>query len=135
MPIMSTIRSDYGAGYQELDHDHGLLIDILRQLKASTNAPPSRLNDLMLQLRAYLDAHFEHEEALMDRFHYTEAAAHKSSHEVFRKRADDLADAIEADCPDSIRKCIAALESWIDEHVCDVDRKLAEFLKKVDPQT
>ena len=137
MSIMSVlpIRSDYGAGYAELDHDHALLIDILRQLKASTNAPPSRLNDLMLQLRAYLDAHFEHEENLMDRFQYADAPAHKAAHEVFRKRADDLADAIEADCPDSIRKCIAALESWIDEHVCDVDRKLAEFLKRVDPQT
>ena len=137
MSIMSRlpIRSDYGAGYEALDHDHDLLIDILRQLKASTNAAPSRLNDLMLQLRSYLDAHFEHEESLMDRFHYADAANHQASHEVFRKRADDLADAIQADCPLAIATSISALESWIDVHVCDVDRKLAEFLKKADPQT
>lgn len=128
------IRSDYGAGYEELDHDHALLIDILRQLKASTNAPPSRLNDLMLQLRAYLDAHFEHEESLMDRFHYADAASHKACHDVFRKHADDLADAIQADCPLAISTSISDLESWIDVHVCDVDRRLAEYLKQADPQ-
>lgn len=133
MNIMSgiPIRSDYGAGYEELDHDHALLIDILRQLKASTNAPPSRLNDLMLELRAYLDAHFEHEEALMDRFQYEEADKHKACHAVFRKQADDLAAAIEADCPIAISAAITALEQWIDVHVCNVDRKLADYLKKV----
>jgi len=125
------IRSDYGAGYEELDRDHALLIDILKQLRASTNAPPSRLNDLMLELRAYLDAHFEHEELLMDRFQYADAAHHKACHEVFRKQANDLADAIEADCPTAISACIQALETWIDVHICDVDRKLAEHLKKV----
>jgi hemerythrin len=127
-----SIRSDYGTGYEELDRDHALLVDILRRLKASTNAPPSKLNDLMLELRAYLDAHFEHEEILMDRFQYADAAGHKASHEVFRRKADDLADAIEADCPRSISTSITALEEWIDVHVADVDRRLAEYLKKVD---
>jgi hemerythrin-like metal-binding protein len=86
----------------------------------------------MLQLRAYLDAHFEHEEALMDRFQYEAATTHKACHEVFRKQADDLAAAIEADLPIAISASIAALEEWIDVHVCDVDRKLADYLKKVD---
>lgn len=137
MTVMDSVpvRSDYGAGYEELDHDHALLIDILKQFKASTNAPPSRLNDLMLELRAYLDAHFEHEETLMDRFQYPEAAAHRACHAVFRKQAEDLADAIEADRPTAISTSIAALEEWINVHVCDVDRRLAEFLKKVDPQS
>lgn len=134
MTIMSALRmrSDYRAGYEELDRDHAVLMDILARLRMSTNAPQWKLNDLMLELRAYLEAHFEHEEALMDRFQYEEAATHKACHAVFRKQADDLAAAIEADCPNAIATSIAALQEWIDTHICGVDRRLAEFLKTVD---
>jgi len=127
------IPPQYGSGYEELDRDHALLIEILRDLKASTNAPPSRLNDLMLQLRAYLDAHFEHEEQLMEQFQYYDTAAHKQSHRDITRQAEHLADAIAADIPTAISACLSAMEGWIEEHMCGVDRKLADFLSERDP--
>lgn len=129
MKVMGAIiPRQYGSGYAELDRDHALLIQILKELKAATNAPPSRLNDLMLQLRAYLDAHFEHEEQLMERFQYYDAAAHYASHREIKEQADRLAAAIAADTPTAISASVSAIERWIEEHMCGVDRKLADFL-------
>jgi hemerythrin-like metal-binding protein len=133
MTLMGAIiPPQYGSGYEELDRDHVLLIQILSDLKAATNAPPSRLNDLMLQLRAYLDAHFEHEEQLMQQFQYYDTAAHQASHRDIKQQAERLADAIAADIPTAIAASLRAIEGWIEEHMCGVDRKLAEFLSERD---
>jgi hemerythrin-like metal-binding protein len=133
MKVMAPmIPCQYGSGYAELDRDHALLIQILRELKANTNAPPSRLNDLMLQLRAYVDAHFEHEEQSMEQFQYYDTSAHKQSHRDIKQQAEHLADVIAADIPTAIPACLSAMERWIEEHMCGVDRKLADFLSERD---
>jgi hemerythrin-like metal-binding protein len=133
MKLMGAIiPPQYGSGNEELDRDHARLIEILSGLKTSTNAPPSRLNDLMLQLRTYLDAHFEHEEQLMEQFQYYDTAAHQQSHRDIKQQAEHLADAIAADIPTAISACLSAMAGWIEEHMCGVDRKLADYLSERD---
>src|ERR1700730_12430693 len=118
------ILPEYGSGYASLDRDHAPLIQILNELKASPNAPPSVLNELRLRFLAYLDAHFEHQENLMDEFRYSQTAAHKSSHREIRKQADSLVAAIATDSPGAISACVTALEDWIEIHQRDADREL-----------
>lgn len=124
------IPTTYSSSFASLDRDHALLIEILNELKASANASASTRNELRLRLLAYLDAHFEHEEDLMDEFQYSESAAHKASHREMREKAHA---AIHLDSPAAISAYVSVLERWIEEHMCGIDRKLADFLSERQP--
>jgi hemerythrin len=67
---------------------------------------------------------------LMEQFQYYDTAAHQASHRDIKQQADRLADAIEADIPTAISECVSAMQGWINEHMCGVDRKLADFLSE-----
>ena len=62
----------------------------------------------------------------MDAFHYSEADTHKACHREILERARS-APALDAS---SVSTYVSAIEQGIEEHMCGVDRKLANFLSQ-----
>lgn len=83
------------------------------------------------ELLAYTAAHFEHEEQLMERYHYPGTLAHKQAHQTFRTQLDELVSACGGA---SVRPLplVNAVEAWIHTHMLDLDACLAEFLNQCD---
>jgi len=78
----------YGSGHANLDRDPDLLFLILQNLKRAIDIGSDEGADTRalfgMELLAYAEAHFEHEEKLMERCQYPDAAAHKEEHRRFR---------------------------------------------------
>lgn len=115
----------YGSGHVNLDRDHEILITILRRMK-EPDLDASALQRSLTELLAYLDAHFEHEEDLMNRYDYPEAPAHKESHREIRTDVERL----HCCCPaGAMQELVCALDLWIETHMRGVDAQLAAFLR------
>lgn len=120
-----------GFGHASLDRDHDLLFLILGNLKPALDIGSDVGADTRalfgVELLAYAEAHFEHEEQLMERYRYPGKAAHQEEHERFRKQAYSLVRACVT--PNSpLGPLVAAVEDWIDTHMREADARLAEFL-------
>jgi hemerythrin len=123
-------HSIYGAGHTNLDRDHALLFDILVKLK-SADLNRSDVPALANQLVAYLDAHFEHEELLMDRYGYPDAMEHKRAHSHFRAEAISMLRGCSA--PEASRDVLSlSIEQWLENHTRMDDRVFANFLNSFD---
>jgi hemerythrin-like metal-binding protein len=118
----------YGAGNANLDRDHSILLQLVDELKEG-RIDPVVMADTGRRLLAYLDAHFEHEEELMDRFHYPDAAAHKEAHSRFRADAVSLI-SLYANSEADGKAILRSLRRWVETHVCDVDARLGCFLRE-----
>jgi hemerythrin-like metal-binding protein len=116
----------YGAGHPNLDRDHEILLRIRHDLGAAA-AQPARWQALCLELLAYLDAHCEHEEQLMARYHYPGAEAHRNDHTAARQHLQSLV----GSTPES-GELVAAMDNWIHSHMRNVDARFAEFLSLLD---
>jgi hemerythrin len=116
----------YDSGHPKLDRDHEILVDLLRELKAR-DFDSANVELMGMELLAYLDAHFEHEEQLMDLYGYPGTPEHRDAHNRFRSQAEGLA----RDCalPDAtVQPLVAAIERWLESHMQGEDARFAEFL-------
>lgn len=123
--------SVYGSGHASLDRDHDLLFLILRSLKPAIDIGSDVGADTRelfgVELLAYAEAHFEHEEQLMERYRYPGTAAHQEEHQRFRKQAYALVRACVT--PNALLgPLVAAVEDWIETHMREADARFAEFL-------
>lgn len=119
----------YGCpGHPNLDRDHDILFTILDKLKLGLHVAADSRASISAELRAYADAHFEHEEQLMERYRYPATSAHKEAHQQFRVQLEALVGACAL--PDAaLQPLVAAIEGWIDSHLRDADARLADFLR------
>jgi hemerythrin-like metal-binding protein len=118
----------YGAGNANLDRDHEILLDLIEQMRRP-NIDSVAVATVLLEMRAYTDAHFEHEEELMDRYGYPDAAAHKAAHQQFAHQLDALLNA--CSLPSRPMQGIGEIvEDWLQIHICGVDARFGEYLKQ-----
>ena len=74
-----------------------------------------------------MDAHFENEERLMDRYGYPGTADHKAEHRQACRDVESMVRLL-AVLGFDIRTLVQPLERRIKTHMCDVDARFAEFL-------
>jgi hemerythrin len=116
-----------GSGHANLDRDHDILFDILNRANLGFHDNPGGSECISVELLAYTDSHFEHEEQLMDLYHYPLASAHKQAHDQFRVQLKGLVGACDGSESD-LQPLILTLENWFERHIREVDARFAEFL-------
>jgi hemerythrin-like metal-binding protein len=120
----------YGAGHANLDRDHALLLALLERLKTLAPADAPSIQKITVEFLAYLDAHCENEEALMDRYRYPARTDHKQAHDEMKRQAAPLLGVCEM--TGSSVELVARIQSWIETHECAVDVEFARFLNTQD---
>jgi len=116
-------KTVYGAGHANLDRDHFLLLDLVEKLK-NGNKSETALTEFL----AYLDAHTEHEEELMELYRYPEKEAHKAAHDELKSEAARLLPGWQTT---PVAEIAATIEGWIKVHMLDADVRFAAFLNSL----
>jgi hemerythrin len=80
---------------------------------------------LLDELMAFARHHFETEERLMDQLGYADALIHQQAH---RKLVGDLLSIKRQFDSASLMLTFQALKEWLNKHIIDSDRRLAEAL-------
>ena len=118
-------------GNDMIDHDHELLVGIVNKLSEAVNNNHGNdlISDTLSDLSDYIGYHFEHEEQIMRRYHYTGSDEHIREHADLIKGLDALVYEFEASRSTVTADTLAFLKHWLIDHVRGSDMKLGHFLR------
>lgn len=114
----------------DIDRQHQKLVDMM-----------NRLNDAMLQgkgndvlgailkeMIAYAHTHFAYEERLMQQASFPGLADHRTIHQLFLAKAQDLKTDFESGKIGMSAKTMNFLSQWLTDHIMGEDKKYAAVL-------
>ncbi len=121
-------------GVKEMDTEH---IELINRAETLINAyqqenPEKELLKLLNFLTEYVVLHFDHEEALQRQYAYPAYEEHKYLHDNFKQDVRDLYQDILKNglTMHSRLKFMHLSSDWIEKHIGEEDKKLADYLKK-----
>jgi hemerythrin-like metal-binding protein len=120
-------------GVDEIDEDHRKLVSIFNVLNHSVieGESPDYLAAVLEELINCTVWHFSHEERLMLKHGYPEAADHKAEHHALI----DSAKALQRELLQAGNRVgdaqIEYLERWLTEHILTADMRLGSYLSQV----
>lgn len=120
-------------GCNEIDEDHRKLVGIFNTLNQAVQAGESS-EYLAATLEELINCtvwHFSHEERLMLKHRYPDAAAHKSEHRDLIEGARELQQTLLQAKSPMAEDHIRFLERWLTEHILTADMRLGAFLSDV----
>ncbi len=120
-------------GIDAIDDQHKELFERIGQFYDSIDkgltAP--QVNEIMDYLADYANTHFATEEGYMSQYDYPEYRQHKELHQVFISDLYTIQKRLSQDGFSSLlgAELEGSLYHWLVEHVSQVDKKLADYLK------
>ncbi len=119
-------------GNKLMDQEHEVLISCINLLQESVKEEhdSKEVNEILTGLVDYAKTHFFVEEELMRAYDYSDAAAHKTEHDSFRKKIDMLTHHFEQGNGLIEDRLLDFLKGWLIEHILKTDASLANFLKE-----
>jgi hemerythrin-like metal-binding protein len=117
-------------GLDEIDEDHRKLVSIFNTLNhaVSEGESPEYLAAVLEELINCTVWHFSHEERLMLKYGYDQAAEHKAEHRELIESARELRDEILQSGGVVTESHIEYLERWLTEHILTSDMRLGDRL-------
>jgi len=129
-------RSDYDTGIQEIDEQHRILVNTINEAgkKLSKDSSIEALQDITKDLLSYALYHFETEEEMMKKYNYKvynqeECETHMQQHRDFSAQIVTIRESIKTAKPMRKEELIEFLTNWLINHINNIDKKLATFLK------
>lgn len=117
-------------GVDEIDEDHRKLVSIFNTLNHAVSEGESTeyLAAVLEELINCTVWHFSHEERLMLKYGYDQAAEHKDEHRELIESAKALRDEILQSGGVVTESHIEYLERWLTEHILTSDMRLGDRL-------
>ncbi|MBF0159281.1 MAG: bacteriohemerythrin [Magnetococcales bacterium] len=127
----------YDIGVANIDQEHRTLVHWVNRLNHAIRADREDqvVDEILAMLTHYVQSHFSHEEALMERCHYPDLTAHRAQHEAFAQQVKERIRQLPL-CTDSGSRSQAAIDllhfltSWLFNHIGKVDRAIGLFLRE-----
>jgi hemerythrin len=120
-------------GLDEIDRQHQELFRHVDDLVEACNQGTGveYVSRMIAFLDEYAAKHFDVEERYMAEFGYPKINYHRAEHQVFRKNLAALKDRLAAEGPGPklLNATHAMVVTWLNNHVRNVDKELAAFLK------
>ncbi|MDD5547757.1 MAG: bacteriohemerythrin [Candidatus Pacebacteria bacterium] len=122
----------YSVGIDSIDDQHKHFFDMANktmELAGESKTEPRTIFEALEELGDYAFYHFGTEEDYFDSLHYTEADAHKSIHNTFRQKIQNImTSAREGENIHKIAKEAASFAGdWLFNHILEMDKKYAVF--------
>ena len=116
-------------GHSEIDEQHQKLFEFLRDIKAATGKPDggNAIRKTIEGLKEYVIMHFQHEERIMDSFHYDQRDIHKRAHIAFIKKVGEF-DHIKSSNSDICTKLAEFIYEWLISHIAKIDQVMVAKL-------
>lgn len=125
-------KSEYDTGIAEIDNQHMVLVSLINELHELVNGnfDKTLAKQIFIKLKNYAIFHFETEENLMVQYHYTESDfdAHLTQHRQFESEFESVQSDFENITRDECNIILSYLTNWLTNHICKVDKRLAEFI-------
>jgi hemerythrin-like metal-binding protein len=127
-----SLGSELATGFEDIDSQHLELLRRFSNLKVACRQGTGSAELLRLfdYLEDYVCYHFAAEEECMRVFDYPSYTDHRQAHREFHLRLQELRQQIDTEGPNLrvIRDSNQWLGEWLDSHVMDMDKKMAEFV-------
>lgn len=122
----------YSVGIQEIDEQHKQIFAILDKLYNLLKVGQTDYvaAQIIPELEEYTIFHFEKEEQLLGRYHYSEVEEHIQEHENFKLRLREIKDEIRSGRVTLGFELMIFLKKWIDHHILVVDKHYSLCLKE-----
>lgn len=121
----------YSLDNKEIDEQHKVLIDILKEIDDGIkiqNVNYLTLVDMIHRLETYVKEHFEYEEELMNQASYPYIKEHTQEHNKFRYKIQTTY-ALDIDKPEEFHVDMACyLSDWLIHHIKNVDGQFCKYL-------
>jgi len=126
----STWKAVYSVGNKELDSDHQVLFDLLRDCYLDFSTLNSeRVNpDIIGKLKNYATKHFSYEEAIMRANCYPGFDRHEQQHRYFEEKVAELGNISKGDGMQQFESMLYFLKDWFTKHILEEDKKYAPYL-------
>jgi len=125
---------DLTVGHPEIDAQHRSLFAQFAALLEACDRQrgTEQLRELFGFLDGYVAQHFHAEQELMSRHGYPQAEQHAAEHRAFTERLAGLKRELAGGAPELavLIRTNKALIYWLTEHIREVDRQLAGFLRE-----
>lgn len=123
---------NYSVGVTELDNHHKQLINMINELyyAMSKDRGQKLVNDIIKDMLAYAQMHFNIEENYMRKSGYLGSLQHFREHERFVKKAQEMSQRSEDGEFVLSFEVIQYLSDWLKCHILESDMKYVPTLKK-----
>mgnify|MGYP000184110535 CR=1 FL=1 len=110
-----------------MDNQHKRLVAMINELHDAMSQGRGReaLKDILNRLNEYVATHFRDEERYMQSVNYPKLEAHKSEHQKFTKRVQELTQSFRASQVSLTIDTMKFLQEWLVNHIKRVDQQYA----------
>ena len=127
-------KPDYDTGHGVIDEQHHNLVEIYDNLRhAVRDGRPTRIDQVLMNLKSYSVEHFAVEAELMEKTGYPLMNEHLHEHRHFVQRLEQLSQAIRGSGR-RVRTIVfwinIFLFDWLAAHSSKIDRHLAKFISR-----
>ncbi|MCG6552711.1 MAG: bacteriohemerythrin [Candidatus Magnetominusculus sp. LBB02] len=114
----------------DIDNQHKKLVEMVNELHGamSIGKGAAVLGGILTKLVDYTKEHFAMEEGLIQKYKYDDGNHHKSEHDKLTKQVMDLKKQFSEGKMVVTIDVLNFLKGWLNDHIKDVDKKLAHFL-------
>jgi methyl-accepting chemotaxis protein len=119
-------------GLTEFDRDHQKLLEIYQRLGNAMREGRGRqqLGATLDEMVSYAAAHFQREEAAMQKYGYPEFEAHRAEHRAFAAKAGEIQQLHRAGHASSLTlETLDFVRNWLFQHIQGSDQLYAPFFK------
>jgi hemerythrin-like metal-binding protein len=125
--------SDLATGNAVVDGEHRQLIALIDKLELVGNGPDGKgVAGALEELTDYVFVHFQMEEKLMRREGYPTDAfeAHIAEHHQLDQATQKLVQEYSDGTLTTVEPIVTFLNEWLRHHIAQVDRAMAEYVRK-----
>lgn len=129
-------KDRYNLGIEEIDKQHRKLFDIGVRVYDIATLDDSydhydEIMELIDELLAYTEYHFDYEEKLMAKYNYNEYEQQTKDHKFYTDKMKNISSKdIDSDQQKTTLEIVDFLSEWISSHIVFSDRKYASFFKE-----
>jgi hemerythrin len=126
----------YSIGIVEIDTQHKKLISILNDLYEAhqTETTQTIIQEIIDKLIDYTKYHFNIEQQMHTEYKYPNGLKHKTEHQIFLDKLDDLNQNRERSNLLLALKTIDFLKDWIITHILGSDKAFGDYLRDIELQ-
>lgn len=119
----------YSVGDPKIDQQHAYLFELASTLAKHVH-DPEVVAGTIKSLHKYVEAHFAHEESLMEKANYEHLEEHRKMHELMRTRLDLLTLQLKLGQLNR-HDLVEFMETWLTEHIIMEDMRYIPSVARV----
>lgn len=117
---------------KSIDEQHKKLIDLINQLHSAMSEGKGKqiIENVLEEMLKYTEYHFNYEEGLLKQTNYPEYEPHKKQHIHYVEKIKEFLKRYEENDPTLTVDVFFFLDSWLEEHIMNTDKKYSKHLNE-----